>query len=390
RADVWAIGAILYHLLAGKPPYEGENQLATLHMLGSGRPPKPLPSSVHPAIQAVVRRALTHDPDGRAETAADMRDAIERAMASANMHATAADVAAFATDHLADRNEKRRATVEAALAAAAERKRIEDLFEPALGRERYGRRSAMPPPPSSHPSLVSHGAGTLAESPDAMLPQPLDLVSRLSPRHSDPVPQPSSYATLGLAAVDASQTFPPQAPRAHRGLVATVGVLAIAVGLAAGVRFNLIHTDLPNRWTNASSGPDPRPLPSATPVPPVAPPPPMLVAPTELPVATPTPTGSAFSLLPTVSLTALPKAGTPPAPGQPDPAAQPRRPAQNPARWTPPHRATPSAPAQEPEETTPAPEPAPPPAAAPEPAPTPPPPPAPTGKQKNGGIDDGF
>jgi len=148
RADVWAIGAILYHLLAGKPPYEGENQLATLHMLGSGRPPKPLPSSVHPAIQAVVRRALTHDPDGLAATAADMRDAIERAMASANIHATAAYVAAFATEHLADRNEKRRATVEAALAAAAERKRIEEMFEPALGRERYGSRSAMPPPPS--------------------------------------------------------------------------------------------------------------------------------------------------------------------------------------------------------------------------------------------------
>jgi serine/threonine-protein kinase len=385
RADVWAIGAILYHLLAGKPPYEGENQLATLHMLGSGRPPKPLPSSVHPAIQAIVRRALTHDPDGRAATAADMRDAIERAMASANVHSTAADVAAFATDHLADRNEKRRATVEAALAAAAERKRIEELFEPALGRDPRGmRRSATPPPPSSHPSLVSHRDGTLAESPEAMQ-QPIELVSRL-PRHSDPVPQPSSYATLGLAAVDASQTFPPQAPRTHRGVVATVGVLAIGVGLAAGVRLNLIHTDLPARWANAGSTPESKPAPSAVSIPStLAAPSPMLVAPTELPVASPTPTGSAFSLLPTISLTALPKAGAPPVPGQPDPAAQPRRPVPVAPRWAP-RRAAAAAP--EPEAETP--EPAAP-AAAPEPAPAPPPPPpAPTGKQRNAGIDDGF
>jgi serine/threonine-protein kinase len=389
RADVWAIGAILYHLLAGKPPYEGENQLATLHMLGSGRPPKPLPSSVHPAIQAIVRRALTHDPDGRASTAADMRDAIERAMASANLHATAADVAAFATEHLADRNEKRRATVEAALAAAAERKRIEELFEPALGRDPRGmRRSATPPPPSSHPSLVSHRDGTLAESPEAMQGQPIELVSRLSPRYSDPVPQPSSYATLGLAAVDASQTFPPQGPRNRRGLVATVGVLAVVVGLAAGVRFNLIHTDLQSRWANAGSGPDTKPAPSATPLPPTTlAPPPMLVAPTELPLAAPTTTGSAFSLLPTVPLNALPKAGAP-APGQPDPAAQPRRPAPVVQKWAPRRAATP---APEPEAEG-APEPAaPPPAAAPEPAPAPPPPPpAPTGKQRNAGIDDGF
>src|SRR3984957_2773548 len=63
RADVWAIGAILYHLLSGRPAYEGDNQLATLHLLGSGRPPVPLPDSVHPSIRAVVRTALAHAPE---------------------------------------------------------------------------------------------------------------------------------------------------------------------------------------------------------------------------------------------------------------------------------------------------------------------------------------
>ncbi|MGH7281164.1 MAG: serine/threonine protein kinase, partial [Polyangiaceae bacterium] len=33
RADVWAAGACLYYLLSGVPPFDGENQLATLHLL---------------------------------------------------------------------------------------------------------------------------------------------------------------------------------------------------------------------------------------------------------------------------------------------------------------------------------------------------------------------
>ena len=148
RADVWAVGAILYHLLAGRPPYEGDNQLATLHLLGSGRPPMPLPSTVHPAISAIVRRALTFDPNGRAATAADMRDAIERAMASASLTTSSADVAAFASEHLADRAEKRRYAIDAALAAAAERKRARRGFR---ARSRQGRQA----PAAQHDASAS-------------------------------------------------------------------------------------------------------------------------------------------------------------------------------------------------------------------------------------------
>ena len=96
RADIWAIGAILYHLLSGRPAYEGDNQLATLHLLGSGRPPVPLPDSVHPSIRAVVRTALSHAPESRYPTAAAMRDAIEDAMVEAMVPTTTSDVAAFA------------------------------------------------------------------------------------------------------------------------------------------------------------------------------------------------------------------------------------------------------------------------------------------------------
>ena len=48
RADVWAIGAILYHMLSGKPPYDGETDVQALMTLTSGLPPVPLPPTVPP------------------------------------------------------------------------------------------------------------------------------------------------------------------------------------------------------------------------------------------------------------------------------------------------------------------------------------------------------
>ena len=78
RADIWAVGAILYHLLSGKPPYDGENDVQALMVLTSGRPPVPLPATVHPAIAAIVKRALTFGRgrpirDGRGDAAGDRR-----------------------------------------------------------------------------------------------------------------------------------------------------------------------------------------------------------------------------------------------------------------------------------------------------------------------------
>jgi serine/threonine-protein kinase len=121
RADVWAVGAILYHLLAGRPPYDGQEYLATLRLITSGRPPAALPPEVHPAICAVALKALAYDPARRYETAAQMREAIEDAISKARVNTTNAEVAAFAGPYLTERAARRRQAVEVALAEAAER-----------------------------------------------------------------------------------------------------------------------------------------------------------------------------------------------------------------------------------------------------------------------------
>ena len=122
RVDVWAVGAVLYHLLAGRPPYEAENEIATLAMLSSGRPPPPLPASIHPAVADVVRGALVLAPEGRFATAADVQQALEAAIVAAGLaaEATTGAVAAFLAELMGEHAEKRRQAIALGLKAADE------------------------------------------------------------------------------------------------------------------------------------------------------------------------------------------------------------------------------------------------------------------------------
>ncbi|MGH7294900.1 MAG: protein kinase domain-containing protein, partial [Polyangiaceae bacterium] len=269
RADVWAVGAILYQVLAGKPPYEGDNQLATLHLLGSGRPPVPLPPSIHPAIGAVVRKALAHAPENRYATAAELREAIEDAMIEAMVPATVGDVAAFAAEHMADRAERRRQAIELALAAAAERRRVEDLLKPNSDRSSITGQtphSARLPVPLQSADSVPGGREAMT-LPEAPMPKasPFDAVAKLTARVSENPPNAQSYATLGSAALDASAPLLPQT-RSRKGLVVAIAAIAIVAVAATGVSFTMFRPHAaPAPGAAATQAPEPaEKLPGAT------------------------------------------------------------------------------------------------------------------------------
>jgi serine/threonine protein kinase len=113
RGDVWAIGVILYHELAGRFPYEAESDYALLHAITSGKPPPPLPPEVPQPVADAVLRALEHDMNRRFATAAELARALEAALPE---KAGAAEVAAWCNELLATRIEVRRRHLADALA----------------------------------------------------------------------------------------------------------------------------------------------------------------------------------------------------------------------------------------------------------------------------------
>ena len=79
QSDIWALGVLLYEMLAGKPPFEGANFQMVAHQVIMGQP-APVPD-VSEALQAVLSRALEKDPEKRYPQAQDMVKALRKATA---------------------------------------------------------------------------------------------------------------------------------------------------------------------------------------------------------------------------------------------------------------------------------------------------------------------
>ncbi|HUS32592.1 MAG TPA: protein kinase [Kofleriaceae bacterium] len=80
RADVYALGALLYKLLAGVPPYTGEHSRDVLELVKAG-PPRPVHEVVPdapPELVAIVNQAMQRDPDDRYITASALAQDLKR------------------------------------------------------------------------------------------------------------------------------------------------------------------------------------------------------------------------------------------------------------------------------------------------------------------------
>jgi PAS domain S-box-containing protein len=80
RTDIYGLGAILYEILTGRPPFVGANTLDVLKKAIRGNPPAPreiLPD-VPPALEAVCLKALAKDPQQRYGRAAELAQEVQR------------------------------------------------------------------------------------------------------------------------------------------------------------------------------------------------------------------------------------------------------------------------------------------------------------------------
>ncbi len=83
RADVYAVGIILFELLTSKCPFESESCEAVMakHLWTTPMPPSSMRKDLAPGcpLDRIVERALEKEPDGRFQSTADMRKALQEA-----------------------------------------------------------------------------------------------------------------------------------------------------------------------------------------------------------------------------------------------------------------------------------------------------------------------
>jgi beta-lactam-binding protein with PASTA domain/predicted Ser/Thr protein kinase len=95
RSDLYSLGVVLYELLTGKTPFDGETpvEIAMKHLSNAPKPPSKLRPEVPPELDMVVLRALAKNPDDRYQSADEMEADLERVARGARVSAATVDTA---------------------------------------------------------------------------------------------------------------------------------------------------------------------------------------------------------------------------------------------------------------------------------------------------------
>ncbi len=240
RADVYALGAVLYELLAGRPVRDTDEgkQLAALHDLMTGVPYAPLPGNVPDLVRNIVDRALAREPQHRFASAEELRRALEQAMLATGQTATADDVATVLAHFSRERTAKRRDAIERALRAATDgRVNAATLVAPLSAR-------GMPVPPGagqppgfgSVPPGASDGHGSHGSHPSQAglhAAEPGQFVPMISLSPGDSVQTGASMRTIGPASMSTHATGGSSVAKIVAGLL-VLGLVAL-LGVVAGV-----------------------------------------------------------------------------------------------------------------------------------------------------------
>jgi serine/threonine protein kinase len=82
RSDIYSLGIILYEMVTGRPPFQGESPTAVMSQHLNTTPPSPvlINPNIPPALEMVILRCLAKDPAARFPSASSLAAAIAEAL----------------------------------------------------------------------------------------------------------------------------------------------------------------------------------------------------------------------------------------------------------------------------------------------------------------------
>jgi len=206
RVDVWALGAMVFEIFAGKGPYEGGSEIAALQRLVKGQKPSELPAQVPEPVRHVIGLALTPNPADRLPTAAALAEALDVAIAELGEPTSPAHVAAFAAPYMRDRSAAR---VGAAREAMAQLDAVAGIRGGALQATASGGYVAVTPEMADDATQIN-----LQYSPEDDGPADDPRTIGYAPPAPPSAPRPDFRSTLAMPPGTSFPPYPPSAPSA--------------------------------------------------------------------------------------------------------------------------------------------------------------------------------
>lgn len=218
RADVFALGVMVWEAAVGRRLWKGLNEVAIMHELLTGNIPSP--RSVDPRVPAeldtICKRALAMRADDRYATAADFAADLERFLANIGDRTTSRDIATLTST-----------------AFASDRRELREIIDNQLRSLRSGDDAVAP-----MPKLPAVAGGTPSMS--LARPSTAQLDQNVAP----------SYTAGGTA----SSASPSQSVQKRGPLLAAAAMIAAAVGLLGVIVFLVVHNGNANK---TAAGPQP-------------------------------------------------------------------------------------------------------------------------------------